>query len=132
MAASAKRVSNPPPRGIKERGHSCPHQPKPQRIRPKPLSPSRPPQIGKSSPPQLTTGIRKALVLPVDVIPPSTKLSAINKALSSKPLKPLFVEKMRAQVIEHLSESKSEMLKSGHGAKGTDPRVRDRLPKSRL
>ena len=50
--------------------------------------------------------------------PPSEKLTAINSALSRMPLKQLPVEKVRAQVIQHLSESKSEILRSGRVAKG--------------
>ena len=54
----------------------------------------------------------------VNVNPPSKKLIAINNALSSMPLKRLPVEKVRAQVIQHLSESKLEILRSGRIEKG--------------
>ena len=50
----------------------------------------------------------------VKVIPPSPQLQALNKALSSKPHKPLSAETVQAQVRQHLSEAKSEMLRSGH------------------
>jgi hypothetical protein len=53
----------------------------------------------------------------VNVNPPSQKLVAINNTLSSMPLKRFPVEKVRAQVIQHLSESKSEILRSGRVAK---------------
>jgi hypothetical protein len=55
--------------------------------------------------------------MPVKVQPPSQKLAAINEALSRTPLKRLPVEKVRAQVIQHLSEAKSEILRSGHAVK---------------
>ncbi len=51
------------------------------------------------------------------VQPPSRKLTAINEALSRMPLKPLPVERVRAQVIQHLSESKAEILRSGRVVK---------------
>lgn len=53
----------------------------------------------------------------VKVQPPSPKLSATNEALAKMPLKRLPVEKVRAQVIQHLSEAKSEILRSGRAVK---------------
>jgi hypothetical protein len=49
----------------------------------------------------------------MNVKPPSKKLVEINDKLSSLPLKRLLVEKVRAQVIEHQAESKSEIVRSG-------------------
>jgi hypothetical protein len=51
------------------------------------------------------------------ILPPFKKLAASNDAIAKLPLKRLPVEQVRAQVIQHLSESKLEMLKAGHGTK---------------
>ena len=50
----------------------------------------------------------------MEVQPPSQKLAAINEALSKMPLKRLPVEKVHAQVIQHLSESKSQMFSENY------------------
>jgi len=63
-----------------------------------------------------TTRIRGILTT-MKVQPPSPKTIAISNALSSAPPKRLPVEQVRAQVIQHLSESKLEILKARHGTK---------------
>ncbi|MCW1923692.1 hypothetical protein OKA05_14090 [Luteolibacter arcticus] len=57
------------------------------------------------------------IVLTMKVRQPSPKLVAISNALSSAPLKRLPVETVRAQVIQHLSESRSEILRTGPAKK---------------
>jgi hypothetical protein len=52
------------------------------------------------------------------VKPPSQKLVAASNALSSAPPKRLPVETVRAQVIQHLSESRLEILRVGQEKPG--------------
>jgi hypothetical protein len=56
---------------------------------------------------------------------PSPKTIAISNALSSAPPKRLPVEQVRAQVIQHLSESKSEMFSENYGRFTEDDRSWD-------
>ncbi|QTN31666.1 hypothetical protein HZ994_04785 [Akkermansiaceae bacterium] len=57
--------------------------------------------------------------------PPSRESTAINEAPSKMPLKPLPVEKVRAQVIQHLAEARSEMFSENYGRFTGDDRSWD-------
>jgi len=53
------------------------------------------------------------MVTAMEVKAPSQALVKTNAKLSKTPQKPLSVTQARAQVIQHLSEAKLEILKSG-------------------
>jgi hypothetical protein len=57
--------------------------------------------------------------------PPSPQTVAIGNAPSSAPPKRLTVEQVRAQVIQHLSESKSERFSENYGRFTDDDRSWD-------
>ena len=59
------------------------------------------------------------------VKPPSPGTIAISNGLSSAPPKRLSVEQVRAQVSQHLSESKTEMVSKGYSRFAEDDRSRD-------
>ena len=59
------------------------------------------------------------------VQPPFPKTIAISNALSSAPPKRLPVEQVRAQVIQHLSESKSQMFSENSSRFAEDDRSWD-------
>jgi hypothetical protein len=61
----------------------------------------------------------------MNVKPPSPKLVAASNALSSAPPKRLPVETVRAQVIQHLSESRLEMFSENYGRFTEDDRSWD-------
>jgi hypothetical protein len=67
------------------------------------------------------TGIFRAM----KVKPPSQKLVAASNALSSAPPKRLPVETVRAQVIQHHAESRSEMFSENYGRFTDDDRSWD-------
>jgi hypothetical protein len=61
----------------------------------------------------------------VKVQPPSRKLANANAALSKMPPRPLPIEKVRAQVIQHLSESNTGMFSENYGRFTEDDRSWD-------
>jgi hypothetical protein len=76
-------------------------------------------------PPPLTPTGNRCTLKPMKVQPPSRKLAAINETLSKPPIKPLPKEKVRAQVIQHLSEAKSERFAENYGRFTEDDRTWD-------
>jgi hypothetical protein len=52
-------------------------------------------------------------MIQMKIRPPSQKLVALSHKLSSEPPKRLSAEQVRSQVIQHLAESKAEMMRAG-------------------